>query len=546
MEQAKEPESKSLFSRRTVLGRSAAGVAAGVVAATGTQAVFAQDATPVSGELAANPGTVTRARVDAMLEQLPDLAQSMLAASGIPGMAVAVVYQDQVIFTQGFGVRDITTGEPNDVDTRFQLASVSKSVASTVVSAVVGDGEITWDSRIIDLDPGFQLWDDFATTQLTIRDCFCHRSGMPDHVGDVLGDIGFEREAVLHQLRYQTPFSSFRSHYEYTNFIVTEGAVAAAASTGDSWEALSMKRLYEPLKMTRTSSLFSDFINDPNHASLHAQVDGEWKPQVRQPDAQSPAGGVSSSITDMAQWLRLQLGDGTVDGQEIVDAAALAQTHIPHMVSNMPANPSTDRASFYGLGIGVSSTNSPRFAGAIPAHFRPAQAQPFTCCRRRASASSPFRMANLKVSWNRWPIVCSIWCRSARSSATTRRSWVRYSPRWLLLHTETKITTLFRQPTRRPRWQTTPTSATTATTSTEMPRSRRDRTAWCSRSAEPMEFPMRFFDRDIYLYDPTGENAGRTSSMIFTIGADGLASDVTIEYLATKSADGTLVRKTAE
>src|SRR3954463_10511596 len=114
MEQTNDPRAKSLFSRRTVLGRSAAGVAAGVVAATGTHSVLAQDATPVSGELAANPGTITQARVDAMLPQLPDLAESMLTTSGIPGMAVAVVYQDQVIFTQGFGVRDITTGEPND------------------------------------------------------------------------------------------------------------------------------------------------------------------------------------------------------------------------------------------------------------------------------------------------------------------------------------------------------------------------------------------------------------------------------------------------
>ena len=78
------------------------------------------------------------------------------------------------------------------------------------------------------------MLDDYATTQLTIRDCFCHRTGMPDHVGDVLEDLGFNREEVLHRIRYQEPFSSFRSHYEYTNFMITEGAVAAAASTGES------------------------------------------------------------------------------------------------------------------------------------------------------------------------------------------------------------------------------------------------------------------------------------------------------------------------
>jgi CubicO group peptidase (beta-lactamase class C family) len=547
MEQAKEPESKSLFSRRTILGRSAAGVAAGVAAATGTQAVFAQDATPVSGELAANPGTVTQARVDAMLEQLPDLAQSMLAGSGIPGMAVAVVYQDQVIFTQGFGVRDITTGEPNDVDTRFQLASVSKSVASTVVSAVVGDGEITWDSRIIDLDPGFQLWDDYATTQLTIRDCFCHRSGMPDHVGDVLEDIGFEREAVLHQLRYQTPFSSFRSHYEYTNFIVTEGAVAAAASTGDSWEDLSMKRLYEPLKMTRTSSLFSDFINDPNHASLHAQVDGEWKPQVRQPDAQSPAGGVSSSITDMAQWLRLQLGDGTVDGQEIVDAAALAQTHIPHMVSNMPANPSTDRASFYGLGIGVSYDEFAKIRWSHSGAFSTGASTTFYMLPQEGfgivalSNGQPQGIVE-SLAYSVLDLVQVGTIQRDYASLLGPIFAAMVAPPY---GNEDNYTVPPANPT--------PALANDAYVGNYSNDFYGDASIEEGPDGlvfkigpEPMEFPMRFFDRDIYLYDPTGENAGRTSSMIFTIGADGLASDVTIEYLATKSADGTLVRKTAE
>ena len=114
------------MSRRSVLGLGASGMAAGALAAVGPRAAFAQDATPVSGDITANPGTVTQARVDAMLAQLPDLAQSLVDGSpGLPGMAVAVVYQDKAVFTQGFGVRDTTTGEAVDADTIFQMASVS-------------------------------------------------------------------------------------------------------------------------------------------------------------------------------------------------------------------------------------------------------------------------------------------------------------------------------------------------------------------------------------------------------------------------------------
>jgi CubicO group peptidase (beta-lactamase class C family) len=547
MEQAEEPRTKSLLSRRSVLGRSAAGVAAGVVAATGTRGVFAQDATPVSGEPGASPGAITQSRVDAMLEQLPDLAQTILTASGIPGLAVTVVYQDQVVFTQGFGVRDITTGEPIDVDTRFQLASVSKSVASTVVAAVVGDGEITWDSRIADLDPGFQMMDDYATTQLTIRDCFCHRTGMPDHVGDVLEDLGFDREEVLLRIRYQEPFSSFRSHYEYTNFMLTEGAVAAAASTGESWEDVSAKRLYEPLKMTRTSSLFSDFIDDPNHASLHALVDGEWKTQVRQPDAQSPAGGVSASITDMAQWLRVQLGSGTVDGQEIVDAAALGQTHIPHMVSNMPANPSTDKASFYGLGAGVSYNNFGQIQWSHSGAFATGAGTTYYMLPQEGFGI--VALGNGAANGMVESVCLSVF-------DLVQLGEVAHDYQQLLKPIfEADMAPAYGVEDN----YTTPPANPSPALANDVYVGNYYNDFYGDASIEegadglvfkigpePKEFPMRFFDRDIYLYDPTGENAGRTSTMIFTIGVDGLASDVTIEYLATKSADGTLVRKTAE
>jgi CubicO group peptidase (beta-lactamase class C family) len=86
---------------------------------------------------------------------------------------------------------------------------------------------MTWDSRISDLDPDFEMYDAWVTREITIRDLYAHRSGLPDHAGDLLEDLGFNRAEILHRLRYQKPDSSFRSHYAYTNFGLTEAAVAA-------------------------------------------------------------------------------------------------------------------------------------------------------------------------------------------------------------------------------------------------------------------------------------------------------------------------------
>jgi CubicO group peptidase (beta-lactamase class C family) len=307
--------------------------------------------------LAAGPAPAQESsppRLRAALAELDRLAAQALQRSGVPGMAIAVVHEDAVVYLKGFGVREAGTDLAVDADTVFQLASVSKPVASTVVAALVGDGVVTWDDPIVQHDPAFQMYDPWVTREVTLRDMFAHRSGLPEHAGDLLEDIGYDRADVLHRLRYQRPDSSFRAHYAYTNFGLTAAAVAAARAAGRSWEDLSAERLYGPLGMTATSSRFADYQAAPNRARTHVLVDGRYDARyVRQPDAQSPAGGVSSTVRDMARWLRLHLAGGRLDGQQVVAAAALAETYRPEIVSGPLRDPATDRASFYGLGWNV-------------------------------------------------------------------------------------------------------------------------------------------------------------------------------------------------
>src|SRR5262245_13320133 len=112
--------------------------------------------------------------VKAALPKLDQFAQQILKKTGVPGMAIAVVCKDQVVHLKGFGVRQAGMAERIDADTVFQLASVSKPLASTVLAALVGEGLIDWDDRVIDHDPGFRLSDPFATREVTLRDLLCH------------------------------------------------------------------------------------------------------------------------------------------------------------------------------------------------------------------------------------------------------------------------------------------------------------------------------------------------------------------------------------
>ncbi len=141
-------------------------------------------------------------KIQSAMHGLDKLATQTLKTSGVPGLAIAVVYDDRVIYSKGFGVRKVGETDAVDADTVFQLASVSKPIASTVLAALVDKGTIHWDDLVIDRDPEFALSDPCVTKMLTLRDLLCHRSGLPDHAGDLLEDLGYDRPEILHHLRY--------------------------------------------------------------------------------------------------------------------------------------------------------------------------------------------------------------------------------------------------------------------------------------------------------------------------------------------------------
>jgi CubicO group peptidase (beta-lactamase class C family) len=298
------------------------------------------------------PPLLTPAKVDAALGRLGGVVRHTMSQTGVPGMAIVVVYRDRVVYLKGFGVRHVGKPGTVDPDTVFQLASVSKPLASTVVAGVVGQKGVSWDDPVVGHDPGFALKDPWVSSHVTLADLLSHRSGLPDHAGDLLEDLHFDRGYILRHLRLE-PLAPFRAGYAYTNFGFTEAAVATAKAEGTSWQDLSARVLYRPLGMRSTSSRFADYEKAADKAVTHVKVGGVWRARyIRDADAQAPAGGASSTVRDLARWIRLQLGDGRLGSRRVIDAAALEQTHLPHVVSSPPRAPA-GRTGFYGLGWDV-------------------------------------------------------------------------------------------------------------------------------------------------------------------------------------------------
>lgn len=295
--------------------------------------------------------------------RLDGIAEDLMSRSGIPGMAVAVVHGGKTVYAKGFGVKNLERpdGPDNrvDADTVFQLASLSKPLSATVVAGLVGQGQVGWDTPVVSRLPWFALSDPAVTRMVTVGDMFSHRSGLPDHAGDRLEDLGYDRRQILERLR-GLPLDPFRVSYAYTNFGLTAGAEAVAAGAGKSWEDLARESMLNPLGMGATSYQFSDYEARPDRAVGHIHLDGRYVPRyVRDAQAQSPAGGASSSVNDMTRWMAMVLADGQHEGKALVDAEALLPALTPQAVSARGTEPAM-RSGSYGYGFNVNTTSSAR------------------------------------------------------------------------------------------------------------------------------------------------------------------------------------------
>jgi CubicO group peptidase (beta-lactamase class C family) len=299
------------------------------------------------------------AAVESAVDRLPDLIEAALDESAVPGLAVAVVSDGEVVYTDAFGERDTSTGEPVDVDTVFQIASLSKPLSATVVAKAMTEGALTWNTPVHELLPEFALSDPYVTEHGVIGDYFSHRTGLPTGGGDDLEDIGFDGEVILDRIR-MLPLSDFRNTYNYSNFGLTIGAEAAAAALGMTWEDAAEQLLFEPLGMTSTSTSHDDFLAEENRATLHAKVGDGFEPLYdRDPDPQAPAGGVSSTVGDLAIWMNMVLASGEFDGEPYIDPEALLPATSAQMISSH-TSAVQQRPGHYGYGFNVGPTVSGR------------------------------------------------------------------------------------------------------------------------------------------------------------------------------------------
>jgi CubicO group peptidase (beta-lactamase class C family) len=274
------------------------------------------------------------APLSAQADPLPGLQQWLdraLRDWEVPGLALAVVRRDTIIYARGFGVRE--AGKPDRVDERtlFAIGSASKAFTAAAVGVLVDEGKAKWDDKVTHHLPSFQLYDPYVTREMTLRDLLTHRSGLAR--GDQVWYGGtYDRAEIVRRVRHLQPSWSFRSTFGYQNLMYLTAGQVIETLSGVSWDAFVNERFFTQLGMPESSTTTNALQGKPNVATPHAKLDGAVRPIAwRNIDNVAPAGSINSNVSEMAQWVRLHLGDGAIGERRVLSDSVAREMRTPHM-----------------------------------------------------------------------------------------------------------------------------------------------------------------------------------------------------------------------
>lgn len=281
--------------------------------------------------------------------ELENIVNKALKEFQVPGAAVAVTVQGKVILCRGFGVRDIENNLPVTENTLFSIASNTKPFTGFLISQLVEEGKLNWDEPIIKYLPEFRMFNDELTENVTLRDLIAHRTGIPRH--DALWYLirDLNEEDVISILPHLEPVFKFRESFLYNNLMYVVAGKVIGKMTNSTWEEQIFSRIFKPLEMN-SSFTTNSFAEEDNFAQPYAEMGGKiQKISFLYPSSTLAASGISSSVSDMVKWLKVQLSCETCS---LIEKKSIEELHSIHM----PISANTvSGVCGYGLGWEIKS-----------------------------------------------------------------------------------------------------------------------------------------------------------------------------------------------
>jgi CubicO group peptidase (beta-lactamase class C family) len=288
---------------------------------------------PLIAHAAADPSKAGAAAAGFPAE-LDDYVAQALRDWDVPGAALAVVKDAEVVAVRGYGVRELGKPARVDAETIFDTASLTKAFTAAAIATLVDEGKLSWDEPVHHYLPALEFSDSYLTENLTLRDLLAHRTGIKNNSAWYFGNLS--QDELIAAFKHLQPQTPFRARWNYSNIGYQAAAEVASSVSGVSWEDLVTRRILQPLGMKCTIANFDDVPKRKNYASPHDVIDGVQLAVPREIARMSTpaAGGVQACAADLATWMLFQLGDGTWNGKRIISAEAMhemqsAQINVP-------------------------------------------------------------------------------------------------------------------------------------------------------------------------------------------------------------------------
>jgi CubicO group peptidase (beta-lactamase class C family) len=318
------------------------------------------DGAKITGKFGQSGGTfpfeLTRAadpaaKAKKALEGFDEVVAKGLAQLKVPGASIVIVKDKDVIFSKGFGFRDVDGKLPMTADTLMAIGSSTKAFTAFTLGTLVDQGQVEWDKPVRNYIPWFRLYDAQAGERLTPRDLVTHRSGLPRHDLVWYNNRTATREDLVRRLAYLPPTADLREKWQYNNMMFLTAGFLVETLTGKTWENSVRALVFDPLGMSRSNFSVLESQKDKDFALPYDERDGKIvKIPFRDISLVGPAGSINSSANEMSRWVTVHINGGKFEGKEVIGANTLADLHTPYMTTGGVSTRPDITAADYALG----------------------------------------------------------------------------------------------------------------------------------------------------------------------------------------------------
>lgn len=296
---------------------------------------------------------------DSRLADLDVLLNKVLKDQKVAGFAVAVIEGDKVIYSKGFGYRDVEHKKPVTPNTLFAIGSSSKAFTSALLGLLEKEGKLSLDGKATTYLPQLRFFNDNMNNQITLRDMMCHRTGLSRYDYSWYLFNTPNRDSIIQRVRYMEPNAGLREKWQYNNYMFLAQGMIAEKITGKSWEQNIKEKFFIPLGMTRSNTSIYEMQKDAD-ASLPYTVEKDSiikKVDYYDISGMGPAGSINSSVNEMANWLQVWMSGGYYHKKEILPSSYVGQAASAQMVMDgaLPGEFKDIYSASYGFGWMISS-----------------------------------------------------------------------------------------------------------------------------------------------------------------------------------------------